>query len=142
MRKNWVLLAVAAGTEKGVEPVQLQKSLFLLGEHFRKKLGSGYSRFEPYDYGPFCKEVYEDAEDLQLEGLLTTNKATGGRWRVYRVTDKGAEASECIRETVNENAVEYIESIVKWTQSLTFSELVSAIYIEFPKYKSRSVFQG
>jgi hypothetical protein len=58
-RNDWLLLAVAAAKDDGLDPVQLQKSLFLLSEK-RRDVGTKFHEFEPHNYGPFSKEIYTD----------------------------------------------------------------------------------
>ena len=35
----------------------------------------------------------------------------------------------------------YIQVVVEWAQSLSFSRLVKSIYGEYPQYRKNSVFQ-
>jgi uncharacterized protein len=50
---------------------RLQKILFLLTqEHHIERWVAGYYSFEPYKFGPFSPEVYEDLEFLENVGLL------------------------------------------------------------------------
>ena len=51
--RDFLLLVVASGKDKALTPVQLQKSLFLLGKtDLAEAVDSPYD-FEPYHYGPF-----------------------------------------------------------------------------------------
>ena len=48
-RKDWALLAIAnAGHGVSLSPVQLQKSLFLLGRELGSKVGANFYDFQPY----------------------------------------------------------------------------------------------
>ena len=40
------------------------------------------------------------------------------------------------------SAVTYIRAVVQWSQSLSFSNLLRAIYAHYPAYRVNSVFQG
>ena len=55
-RKEWVLLALFAAEAYRLQPVQLQKSLFLLGQNV-KDVGTSYYDFMPFHYGPFSIDV-------------------------------------------------------------------------------------
>ncbi|MGH7490032.1 MAG: hypothetical protein ACREMY_31160, partial [bacterium] len=50
---DWLLLLLALkDAERPLDPVRLQKGLFLLAEEGGLSGAESY-RFEPYDYGPF-----------------------------------------------------------------------------------------
>ena len=73
-KRDWLLLALAAAKTKGLTPVQIQKSLFLFGENMSGIGGSRFYKFVPYNYGPFDKRIYSDAEALETEGLVVIEK--------------------------------------------------------------------
>jgi uncharacterized protein YwgA len=141
-RKEWVLLALAAAAGEPLSPVQLQKSLFLLGKAFPKNLGRGYYKFEPYHYGPFDSAVYRDAEELMSEGLATVGSSNRGRWTEYSASLDGISEAAKIKDRAPSEAARYLERVVEWAKSLTFPQLVRAVYAEYPEYRKNSVFQG
>jgi len=82
-RKDLLLLVLAAhGEHEDAEPVigvtRLQKYLFLLqNEHHwdsRFHIANPY-KFEPYDYGPFDSQLYDDLAMLENAGLLSRRPA-------------------------------------------------------------------
>ncbi len=94
-RRDWNLLAIASA-EQPMTPVQLQKSLFLIGEQLKDEVGDDYYEFRPYHYGPFDRAVYEDASDLVRAGLVkpvATAKGQG-RWNEYVPTASGLESED------------------------------------------------
>lgn len=137
---DWTLLAIAAGKERGLTPVQLQKSLFLLGEKYRKSVGRKFYDFVPYNYGPFDPAIYRDAEEL-VEKKFIIIERSGRSWPEYLITKAGLEHVDEILQDAPTSAVEYIDRTVKWAQSLSFSELLRSIYAHYPKYRTNSVFQ-
>lgn len=141
-RQDWMLLALAAAGPEGLSPVQIQKSLFLLGKAFPKETGgSSFYRFKPYNYGPFCVDVYTDAERLSEEGLVAIS-ARGGTWsRRYSLTGNGEGRVRSINESgMPAKPVEYLGRVVEWAQKLSFEQLVRAIYDKFPDQRANSVF--
>lgn len=136
-------MAIAAAGGDPVQPVQLQKSLFLLGRKLPTLVGSDFYRFKPYNYGPFCQAVYEDAESLASDGLINILPSPAGRWRQFSATRLGVQRAQTLRSTgqVPAKAVAYLERAVAWTRSLSFNELIRSIYTHFPEYKANSVFQ-
>lgn len=140
-RRDWVLLALASASDHRLQPVQLQKSLFLASQKLdATQLGEFY-RFEPYDYGPFSSLVYADADLLAQEGLVQVVPQPRVRWREYVATPDGLARASALEGEVAPAAIEYLGRAVKWTKDLSFAELIRAIYAHFPEFKAKSVFK-
>lgn len=144
-REDWCLLVLGAADGASLQPVQLQKSLFLIGENVRPRK-SGLSRefydFEPYDYGPFDSSVYADADALAAQGLAVVATRPGRSYREYAATPIGVRrAKELALQLPNETA-DYVCRVVEWARTKSFSEIVRAIYQKYPEQRARSVFNG
>jgi hypothetical protein len=139
-RQDWTLLAISFGGEAGLSPVQLQKSLFLLGRELPEDLGEFYT-FVAHNYGPFSKAIYHDAELLAGQGLVAISSAPWQSYPVYRVTGSGAARAEALVQSAGPAAAGYLRTVVKWARSRSFAELVSAIYAKYPEFRVNSVFQ-
>ncbi|MBI4506702.1 MAG: hypothetical protein HY691_14300 [Chloroflexi bacterium] len=139
-RKDWALLAIAAAKGEPVSPVQLQKSLFLLGRELGNLVGEEFYEFEPYNYGPFAIAVYQDAEELAEEALITITRPPHSRYNKYRATAAGLEEAARIRDQAPARAAAYLDKAVAWARRLSFSELVQAIYAKYPETRVNSVF--
>jgi hypothetical protein len=141
-RQDWTLLTIAAAKEKGLSPVQLQKSLFLLQQKYRKQVGSSFYNFVPYNYGPFDANVYSDAERLASAGLIIIDRHSGRGWPEYRISSSGLREANRLREDAPHDASLYLQKLVAWVHTLSFQQLVGTIYRLYPKYKQNSVFNG
>jgi hypothetical protein len=141
-RKDWALLAIAAAEGQSLSPVQLQKSLFLLGREMAPQVGTDFDQFEPYNYGPFDVRVYQDAELLERVGLVAISQAPGVRYNEYRITTEGTTAARHVREQAPPKAADYLLRVVEWARGLSFSDLVRAIYARYPETRANSVFNG
>lgn len=141
-RKDWTLLAIATAKTKGLSPVQLQKTLFLLGKEMSDAVArTGFYDFEPYHYGPFDRAVYTDAVQLAKGGEVEITQRAGENWNSYVATRDGEiRASWLAREVPA--AVAYLDRLVEWVQSQSFQGLVTAIYAKYPEMRANSVFQG
>jgi uncharacterized protein YwgA len=140
--KDWTLLVIASRKGKPLQPVQLQKSLFLLERNLslaQLKVESFY-QFERYDYGPFCSKIYSDAETLCIEGLVHIDRLPIS-YHLYSATEEGITAAKKIIETLSPEIRDYLEKVVEWTSSLSFNDLVSAIYQAYPEMKENSIFR-
>jgi len=139
-KKDWTLLAIAAAKEGGLTPAQLQKSLFLIEKNYPGNLDSFY-KFEPYNYGPFDKTVYEDARSLASVKMVKMNGVQGQRWSKYYVTPEGEVEATRLQAVADAKLVAYLSKVVQWAQGLSFTQLVSSIYKHYPDYKINSVFR-
>ena len=140
---DWTLLVVDQAGDRSIEPVQLQKALFLLGRNLEPEhLGGSFYRFSPYDYGPFCGDVYQDAEMLELRGLVSITRRPETRYKLYRVTASGRTAANAFRSQLSARAADYLRKVVEFTQRVSFNQLIRAIYKAYPEMKANSVFQG
>lgn len=140
-RRNWALLVIDEAGASGLSPLQLQKSLFLIGRNLPTDVGDSYYEFVPYNYGPFDSRVYSDAQYLVNQELVQMAQVAGRNWSYYIITPLGHEMAQHIRESeVSERAAKYITTLVSWVQSLSFAQLLSAIYKAYPEYKAKSVF--
>lgn len=135
-----VVLSLADGGS--FTPVQIQKALFLatdkVSQAFRK--GSNY-QFEPYDYGPFDWQVYTDVENLERRGLAQIDQQPGSRWRTYAASPAGVAEGRRLAERLAADQRAVLQKIVNLVRSLSFNELVSAIYKAYPPMRARSVFR-
>jgi hypothetical protein len=130
-----LVLAAAEGTP--LQPVQLQKALFLIGQKLPDEVGADFYEFEPYHYGPFDARVYWDAEGLARDGLASIEV---GRWKNYAATKAGMARAKAL-EVEQPRAAGYVKDLVRWVRSLPFNGLVKAIYAQFPAYRAKSVFR-
>jgi hypothetical protein len=140
-RRDWALLAIDAGQGQPLSPVQLQKSLFMLGRNLASQVGWDFYEFNAYDYGPFDVKVYQDVDDLVHQGLVYSQRQPGRSWNEFAVTPLGATRAHELAVSAPQEAIEYLRAIVKWAQSLSFSQLVSAIYRMYPEQRANSVFR-
>lgn len=141
-KKSITLLVIESATDNGLSPIQLQKSLFIIGQSQLPDLPGDFYNFQPYNYGPFCEEVYQDADALAEEGLVFHLPISGQSWCKYVITPKGHNKAEEIKKSINGKLGKYIQETVGWVSSLKFDELLRAIYAKYPDYSINSVFQG
>ena len=135
-----VVLSIAEGA--AFTPVQIQKAIFLASE----KVSDGFRRdsrynFQPYDYGPFDSQVYSDVDGLWKRGLAQINQEPGSRWRTYSATEGGIAEGRRLAGQLTEEQRVVLGRIVNLVRSLSFNDLVSAIYRAYPGMRERSVFR-
>ena len=137
-RKNVLLSIIAAAEGRFITPAQLQKVAFLVGQKFGDSIPAEYYTFRKYHYGPFCADIYRDAEELRREGLILISVNSQGGWKEYAATLNGVNAD---KPGIPDAISEYIRDRVDWAMKLTFQELIRAVYRDYPDYRENSAFQ-
>lgn len=140
-KERITLLVIAANTDGGLSPLQLQKSLFIVGQSGLEGLPADYYGFFPYNYGPFNKEVYSIVDELEGHGFVRKAITAGENIYRYTLTSEGRVAAEEIRKDGPSSLCDYIDATVRWVCSLSFDELLRAIYAKYPDYAVNSVFR-
>jgi hypothetical protein len=142
-RKDWTLLVIAAARGRALQPIHLQKALFLIGANLNEsELGtSGFYQFQAYDYGPFDGSIYSDAESLATEGYVEIILLPYKRYREYHVTEQGQHQAGQLGSNLSPKASAYLEKVVRWVQSVSFEDLILAIYKAYPTMAANSVFR-
>ena len=140
-RADWILIAIAAAGGDALSPVQLQKSLFLIGETVPTVDRTDFYTFKPYNYGPFSREIYTDAEALAAEGLIMISSGPGQTWSDYRATMAGLEKSKELKSRLDDAQCAYIDGLINWLRKLSFEQLLKFIYSRYPEYAVNSMFR-
>ena len=140
-REDWTLLVLAAAGGEPLEPVALQKALFLVAKNVPADERRRFYKFRAYDYGPFCANVYSDAEELQAIGLAEIECPTMARHRHYRATPEGIDRANTLRTELRPETTAYLDRMVPWVRSMPFQDLVRAIYKAYPEMRANSVFR-
>ena len=139
-RCKLILAAMSPAANGPFSPVQVQKLFFLLDMNIAKQTEGPHFNFEPYDYGPFDKQVYETLESLDGNGLVEIFEANQYGSKTYRLTNEGHRIGNEALCQLPEAVQPYIREVVKFIRSLSFAELVSAIYQAYPEMGVNSVF--
>jgi hypothetical protein len=140
-RQEWLVQALAAAGDRGLDPVQLQKALFLFKERGRYAIDSFYP-FVPHNYGPFAAAIYADADDLEREGLVVKIRRRDRSWSTFALTELGRQHAVAMRRSIPDDGVAFLRSTVDWVKAQSFSDLVEEIYRLYPKYRVNSIFRS
>ncbi len=139
-RGNFVLAVLSAAEQGEFQPVHVQKLFFLIDKRVSTP-GIPYFDFQPYDYGPYDIDVYHELDRLQ--GIRLVRKiVTGDGWgrRTYSLTHEGQQRGGELFSSLPEGIRKKIKTLVEFVLSLSFTQLVSAIYKRYPEMKENSVF--
>jgi len=140
MERTQLVLAALSVADLGIHtPVQLQKLFFLIDKEIPHLVGGPHFDFQAYNYGPFDQAVYRELDKLALvEFVETVPQST---WSSYRLTQQGQKHGETYLMQMDEKAIAYIRKASEFVRSLSFTQLVSAVYKAYPEMRENSVFQ-
>lgn len=142
VRQQRLLVFLGAG-ETGLDPIRIMKGLFL----FEMKAPDDWQTpdtlysFVPYNYGAFSPEVYRDLEYLSQLGFVQIEQAPNRSWNYYSLTKTGKDARGKIAQKIDRLAAEYLVSLRKFVDQVSFRQLLETIYREYPDYAVNSVFK-
>jgi hypothetical protein len=141
-RGELVLALLASAGGRAYSPAQLQKTVFLVTRNMPGLItqGPGFD-FQPYDYGPFDKDVYNEAVALKQAGAAEISQAPWGRWVTYAATQAGIERGLQIMAELPQATREYLQSVSSWALAQNFQSLVKAIYDAYPEMRENSIFK-
>ena len=139
-KREVVLAALAPAHGKQHSPVQAQKLLFLLDREVSQLVDGQHFNFEPYNYGPFDKAVYQVLDELDEDELVTIR--SGGWQRTYALTPTGQNEGDRLLGELSDSAQDYIKRASVFVLKLNFLQLVSAIYKAYPDMQKNSVLRS
>jgi hypothetical protein len=134
------LILLALSGEQLFSPVQIQKHFFLIDKNISSRIGGPFFNFVPYDYGPFDKSLYEELKSLASKGLVDICMTLSSPGRYYKLSAEGQIKAAELSATQDKDVLEYIGKLSDFVRSLSFGDLVSAIYKAYPEMKVNSVF--
>jgi len=121
-REDWTLLVIATA-KRSLLPIQLQKSLHLLGQRFPKLTAGTFYTFGPTSSGPSSAEVSRDANLLAITGLVSIDVIDPGG-RAYRATPKGLERARELEKRADPDAFHFLRSTVAWVRTRSLDQLL------------------
>jgi len=140
-KREWLLVYLSLPSKDGkiiIDPIRIMKGLFLFKMECEGKLNNFYE-FEPYLYGPYSLEVYDDLLKLKSATLIDESSQSSDRWSYYRVTKKGDEGAEKLKASAEIELLNKLKDIKMRVTSLSFLDLLKEVYTEHPKYAERSI---
>jgi len=137
-KKDILLVALYASNGVPLGPVQVQKLLFLIDREISELVGGPFFNFQPYNYGPFDKSVYEELEQLAIKGKVEITSVQ--KWKTYRLTKSGQEEGKKLYDDLSPKAKKYIKEASEFVRRKSFNELVAAIYQKYPEMRALSKF--
>lgn len=140
-RDRLLLFVALEGAPEGLDPVRLQKGMFLFSQDKVSREDDRYE-FVAYNYGPMSAELYRDLKTLEANGWIEAVAVQGQSWARYVATESGlVQARELLRTEHSEAAARRLHSIKREVASKSFSSLLDDVYDRYPEYASKSIFR-
>jgi uncharacterized protein YwgA len=141
-RRDWLLLYFALkGGSSGLDPVRIQKGMFLFAQEANVPENERYT-FRAYSYGPMSPQVYADIDALAAEGLIRGEPVPGYTWKQYKITATGRDTARSLLDDIDKAAARKLFEIKQEVVSRTFNQLLRYVYERYPAYATKSVFSG
>jgi uncharacterized protein len=105
----------------------------LLDKKIPDHVGGPHFDFQPYDYGPFDKNVYGELEKLARSRLTEVEHHPNLGWNGYRLAPGGLQRGNAALRSMPPEVGNYVKELSHWVRSLRFAELITAVYKEFPE---------
>ena len=143
-RDKWILLLLyAVGAVRG--KTKLQKLIFLMQEDLKEHLpDEEYYDFKPYHYGPFSREILDDAEFMVFQGLIKVREEhmeVNGEeliMPIYELTEVGKKEAKKILEQLHRKIPSQIlNNILRrmtYYNRLTAKKLTEIVHKSYPEY--------
>lgn len=132
-------LAIIEANDEAVEGItRLQKLVFKAQEEV---IDSKEYEFEPHDYGPFSKELYNDVDNLVDDGYVDCEieeTPSGNRKKTYSINRDGRKILERFADRQLQRHLEGIEDLKQRDNDKPLLELLSEIYNEHPDMAEES----
>lgn len=143
-RADWLLLLLAVrDAAEPLDPVRLQKGMFLLANETQLPQAQRYDFFA-YDYGPFSVDLYRDLDLLHRQGMIERMRAPGYTWFRYRPTLRGLGDAERIvgqMDASQRSCAKVLQRLKHDVLRRGFRELLEYVYERYPEYAENSVFE-
>jgi hypothetical protein len=139
-RADWLLLflspdALGLNGEKSIDPVRIQKAIFLLSMRGPKR---DLYQFEAYNWGPFSRDIYADLHSLVEHGLAVSEPVPGRSWFVYKASKQGEKRAAEVAEELGPGTVGWLAQARQFVVSRSFVRLLKQIYEMYPTYAAKS----
>jgi hypothetical protein len=134
--RDWLLLFLAGnGHEEPLDPIRIQKGMFLLSMRGPQR---NLYEFEPYDWGPFSREIYRDLDALERDSLVLSEAAPGQTWRLYRTSIEGTRRAQQFAGRMDDAHVRWLLDTRRFVTERSFLRLLQDIYDAYPAYAANS----
>jgi uncharacterized protein YwgA len=137
-----LLLAFLSAGDEFLSPLRIMKGLFLIVQKRGTLLPKdALYTFQPYLFGPFTPDLYQDLAHLVNERLVEWKPLPYASWAIYRASPTGKEVAKGILRHYPKELTSYIQRVWQRVATTPVADLLAAIYRNFPDYAIFSIAQ-
>jgi hypothetical protein len=132
------------GAPRGLDPVRLQKGLFLFAQEARTVPVAQRYVFKPYSYGPMSRGIYADLDRLVADRLVEKVPVEGQTWARYKPTPRGIAAGRQLMVHAVAAHPDDTRRFYEMKQSvaeMSFARLLEDVYARYPEFATHSIFR-
>ena len=108
----------------GLSPLQLQRSLFLVGQKREEHVGPGFYEFDADGSGPSSPALYVDLDALVTAEYVVKQWEPESACSALRLSDAGRARAEEFRRKVKKDALSGLEDAVAWVKEQSYLDLI------------------
>jgi len=141
---DWLILLLGFKGEAespALDPVRVQKGMFLLAQEGDLPTRERYD-FEPYNWGPYSRQVRRDLDRLVADGYVQTRDVPGYSWKRYGLTAAGVDYARSLLEVAPKEAAHKVAEIKRRVTGVSFNRLLADVYAGYPDYAVNSLFRS
>lgn len=140
-RDRLLLFIALDGAPQGLDPIRLQKGMFLFAMDDASDADEVYD-FVPYDFGPMSTQIYRDLNDLTERGLIAATPVEGQTWSRFSATEDGLVAArDLLEQEPSQTTARLLFEIKNDVASHTYQQVLEDVYDRYPEFASKSVFR-
>lgn len=138
---------------------RLEKLLYLWQQEGPiRKISEDKYEFEPHNFGPFSKDIYDDVALLATAGFIEeriepweastdyveardvigADEALGPHEKIYKLTDEGKAVAEQLLKNVPSQAWKELVTIKQRYVKLSLTQLIRYVYRKYPELTHKS----
>lgn len=143
--RDWLLILVAyQGAPSGLDPVRVQKGMFLFARSEGALPAERYE-FRAYDYGPMSAMIYRDLDELVATDLVEAHDVPGKNWSRYSATERGRAVAGQRLMSLTADAekarAQRLFEIKQEISNVSFNDLLENVYSAYPDMAVNSIFR-
>jgi hypothetical protein len=124
-----------------LDRIRVQKAVFLLVQRGPGRWRRSYD-YQPYNWGPYCRELADDLRRLTEMRLLRPTQFQGARYKSYAPTPEGQLLAQRLREELSTEELGFIDSVRTYVTSVGFNDLLRDVYDAYPGFATKSKWAG
>jgi len=132
---------------------KLQKLFFLLEQEsaFNEVYDDVEIEFEPYKYGPFSEQIYDELEmlilwdvieeeemDTDVDSIRDESDKSSHANKRFTLTEKGEKVASEVNRSLDDDIEEEFEEIVDEYLDMSVDDLLEYVYKQYPDYTTKS----